>query len=238
MNWIKQHLQALHGALGVKRYILGSVVLLAISVYGFLGEILPKYDIHVLPNLPTWEIAIGVILLIVIWWLIQRVVELEKMIEPQLDIQFEDKPPFVITEPIQATEHAQRFCRIKIINKSVKDLSKCLVVLEEIKTPDGEVYPNRFIPVGLTTDHQFLGNRKRGEFNLRGKQYKFIVVACLDETKPNSEITFMYENENLPNGIPRGTYQLNISAYGGGQPTRKKLEVSVDGSGHLRMKAV
>ncbi len=235
MSSIKHHFKALHGALGVKRYILGSVVLFVISLYKILEVTLPKYGIHFLPKLPTWEIAIGLILLFIVWWLLQRVVALETEIEPKLDIQFEEGPPFELTEPMQINGHAQRFYRVKIKNKSIINLSDCLVVLEEIRAQDGKIYPNRYVPVGLTTDHQFLEKRKRGVFNLRGKQSKFVVVAIMDETKSDSEITFLYADENYPNMIPRGTYILSLSVYGGGLPVRKDFKIMVDDNGYLRM---
>lgn len=238
MNWIKQHFKALHGALGIKRYILGSVVLFVISIYKILEVTLPKYNIHFLPKLPAWEIAIGIVLLFVVWWLLQRVVSLEEELEPKLDILFEEGAPYEITEPMQSSGLAQRFYRVKIINKSIRDISNCLVVLEEIRTPDGNIYPNRYVPVGLTTDHQLLDKRRRGVFNIRGKQYKFVVVAVLDEAEPNSEIALLYENESFYNTIPRGTYILSLSAYGGGLPARKELQLTVDNAGHLKMVAI
>jgi hypothetical protein len=54
---VKRYFRALHGAMGVKRYILGSVVLFVIGVHEALRAWLPTYGIQ-LPRLPTWEIAI------------------------------------------------------------------------------------------------------------------------------------------------------------------------------------
>lgn len=231
---MKRHFRALHGALGVKRYILGSVVLFVIGVYEALRAWLPTYGIK-LPSLPTWEIAIAIVLLLLVWWLLQRVVEIEKELEPNLEILFGEGPPYEITEPMETNGHAQRFFRVKVVNTSTKDLNNCLVMLEEMKTEQGQIYPNRYIPIGLTTDHQLLQERRRGVFELRGKQYKFIVVACLDENVSDSEIAFLYENDKYANTVPRNNYQITLVAYGGGVPKRKQFNISVDDKGFLKM---
>lgn len=96
--------------------------------------------------------------------------EVEGELEPNLDLDFYDGPPFEITEPMNASGHAQRFFRVKVTNTSLKDRSNCLVMLDEMKAEEGQIYPNRYVPVGLTTDHQLLTQRRRGGFNLRGKQ--------------------------------------------------------------------
>jgi hypothetical protein len=224
----------LHGALGVKRYILGGVVFFVIGIYESLRAWLPRYGIE-LPRLPTWQIAILIVLLLLVWWLIQRLVAVEKELEPNLEILFGDGPPYEITEPMNAEGHAQRFFRVKVENTSTKDLDNCLVMLEEMKTAQGQTYPNRYIPVGLSTDHQLLQKRRRGVFKLRGKQWKFIVVACLDEKVADSEIAFLYENEKYPNTVPRNNYQITLVAYGGGVPKRKQFNISVDDRGFLKM---
>ena len=231
---MKRYLRALHGALGVKRYILGSVVLFVIGIYEAFRAWLPSYGIE-LPILPTWEVAIGLVLLFLVWWLLQRVVEVEKELEPNLEIMFGLGPPYEITEPMNAEGHAQRFFRIKVANTSTKHLDNCLVMLEEMKTEQGQIYPNRYVPVGLTTDHQLLQEHRCGVFNLRGEQYKFIVVACLDEKVSDSEIAFMYENDKYANTVPRNNYQITLVAYGGGVPKRKKFNISVDEKGFLKM---
>lgn len=230
---MKRYFKALHTALGIKRYILGSVVLFLLAVYRALHAWSPD-----LPALPTWELAIAIVLLLSGWWLLQRVVALETELEPNLEFVFGNGPPFEITEPMNSPGQALRFFRVKVANTSIQDLPNCLVMLDEVRTSDGQIYPNRYVPVGLTTDHQLLQKRKRGVFNLRGKQYKFVVVACLDEKNPNSEIGFLYENDTYFNTIPRGSYFVTLVGYGGGLPIRKQFNLSVDGNGRLRMRAV
>src|SRR3989344_2424035 len=147
---VKRYFRALHGALGVKRYILGSVVLFVIGGYEALHAWLPAYGIE-LPILPTWEIAIVIVLLFLVWWQLQKLVEIEKELEPNLEILFGEGPPFEITEPMNTDGHTQRFFRVKVANTSTKDLNNCLVMLDEMQTAQGRIYPNRYIPVGLTT---------------------------------------------------------------------------------------
>lgn len=233
---MKRYFKALHGALGVKRYILGSVVLFVIGIYKALRAWLPSYGIEP-PNLPTWEIAVGLVLVFVVWWLLQRVVEVEKELEPKLIVSFGEGPPYEITEPMNADGHAQRFFRVKVENASAKDLDNCLVMLEEMQTEKGQIYPNRYVPVGLTTDHQLLQERRKGVLKLRGKQYKFVVVACLDEKASDSEIAFLYENDKYANTVPRNNYKITLIAYGGGIPTRKQFNISVDENGFLKMRS-
>lgn len=116
---VKRYFRALHGALGVKRYILGSVVLFVIGVYEALRAWLPTYGIE-LPKLPTWEIAIAIVLLFLAWWLLQTLVEIAKELEPNLEVLFGEGPPYEITEPMNTGGHAQRFFRVKVANTSTK----------------------------------------------------------------------------------------------------------------------
>lgn len=230
---MKNYFKALHGALGIKRYILGSIVLFIVGIYEALRVGFPE-----LPNIPTWQIAIVLVLICLVWWILQRLVEVEKELEPNLEILFDNGSAYEITEPMNSEGHTERFFRVKVSNTSTRDLDNCLVMLEEMRTEDGIVYPNRYLPVGLTTDHQLLQRRRRGVFNLRGKQYKFIVVASLDEKIPESEITLLYENENYANKVPRNTYEIRLVVYGGGMPKRENFKISVDENGYLKMEKI
>ncbi len=225
---MKAYFRALSHAVGLRRFVIGSAISVAISLYGFLREWLESKGILVLPDLPAWQLAVVVFVTLLGWWLIGRIVELEKEIEPQLEIAFEPRSPYVITEPMNTQGHATRLFRVKVENKSVRNLENCLVKLEGIKRLDVEDFANRFTPVGLITQHQLLQKREGGVFNLRGKEHKFVEVAFLNETDKKSEIGLQYENRQYPNAIPRGSYELAIKAYGGGEPVERRFKIFVD----------
>jgi len=75
--------------------------------------------------------------------------------------------------------------------------------------------------------------RERGVFNLRGREHKLVEVAFLDETDKKSEIRLQYEYLNYPSAIPRGSYELTIKAYGGGDPVERRFKLFVDENDYL-----
>ena len=230
---MKAYFRALSRAVGIKRFVVGSAISVAISLYGLLREWLESNNSLVLPNLPTWQLAVVVFLVLLGWWLLGRIVELEKEIEPQLEILFEPKTPFVITEPMNAQGHAIRQFRVKVANNSIRNIENCLVKLEDIKRLDAPDFANRFTPIGLGTQHQMMQMRERGVFNLRGREHKLVEVAFLDETDKKSEIRLQYEYLNYPSAIPRGSYELTIKAYGGGDPVERRFKLFVDENDYL-----
>jgi len=231
---LNAYFRALSHAVGLRRFVVGAAISAVIWFYSFLREWLITRDFFVLPDLPAWQLAVVVFVALLVWWLIGRIVELEKEIEPQLEITFEAKSPYVITEPMNATGHATRLYRVRVVNKCVRNLENCLVKLEDIKRMDFVDFSNRFIPVGLMTQHQLLQMREGGAFNLRGKEHKFIEVAFLNELDMKSEIGLQYENREYPNVVPRGTYELTIKAYGGGEPVESRFKMSIDENDYFR----
>ncbi|MEW5943117.1 MAG: hypothetical protein AB1710_04590 [Pseudomonadota bacterium] len=225
---MKAYWRAFTHAVGLRRFFVGSLISVLISLYNFLRKWLEQKGFLVLPDLPAWQLGIVFFGVLLLWWLIGRIVELEIEIEPQLEITFEPGSPYVITEPMNTQGHATRLFRVKVENKSVRNLENCLVKLEDIKRLDVEDFANRFTPVGLITQHQLLQKREGGVFNLRGKEHKFVEVAFLNESDEKSEIGLQYENREYPNAIPRGSYELTIKAYGGGKPVERKFKMFVD----------
>lgn len=235
---MKDYFRAISHAVGLRRFVIGSTISVAIYLYGFLRAWLEQKGFLVLPDLPAWQLAVVVFVVLLVWWLVGRIVELEKEIEPQLEIKFEPASPYVITEPMNTQGHATRLFRVEVENKSIRNLDNCLVKLENIKRLDDKEFANRFTPVGLITQHQLLLKRKGGVFNLRGKERKFIEVAFLNEEDKNSEIGLQYENREYPNAIPRAPYELTIKAYGGGEPVERKFKISVDGNDYFCIESV
>lgn len=187
---------------------------------------------------PLWIWGIWFALFWVIGTLFVRLVKLEREKEPKFNLQYEEKPPFVITDPLRTVEPGIRLIRIRIKNEGVENLNNCLVVLESLTDKDGN--EGFFTPIGLITQHQRMQNRRGGVFNLRPDQFKYIDVAYLDERKDDSEIMLQYEtvtsNIQYANTLKReyGPFKLRIGAYGAGQPIKKEFTMWVDG-GRLRM---
>lgn len=163
---MKAYFRALSHAIGLRRFVVGSAISLAISFYGLLRKKLEAAGFLVLPDLPAWQLAVIVFVTLLVWWLIGRIVELEKEIEPQLEIMFEPKAPYEITEPMNTQGHATRLFRVRVENRGVRNLENCRVRLEEIRRLDVEESGNRFVPVGLMTQHQLLQKREGGVFTI------------------------------------------------------------------------
>jgi hypothetical protein len=152
-----------------------------------------------------------------------------------LEISFRNGHPFEVTHPADTKSHAQRCFGIGITNNGSEHIDNCLVKLERIKAADGRDFNNVFVPVGLATQHQLLQQRKGGRFNLSPGETKYAWVACLDETKSDTEIALQYETDKYPNLIPRGSYLLTLRAYGDGNPAEIVLRLFVDDKGYLRL---
>jgi len=116
-----------------------------------------------------------------------------KNIESGLMIEYRKEPPYETTEPAGSAGHALRYQRLKIKNITNVTLDNCIVKLEEMRPADGAEFNTAFLPVGLITQHQRVQGRSGGVFNLRACEEKFVEIACLDETNPESEIVLLYE---------------------------------------------
>jgi hypothetical protein len=100
---------------------------------------------------------------------------------------------------------------------------------------DGSFFRNSYLPVALVTQHQQLQNRKGGEFNLRAGESKLIEVAYLNESTPDSEIIWRYEDPTYSNMVPRADYIIKLAVHGGGPGVEKTMRVYVDARGYLRL---
>lgn len=150
-------------------------------------------------------------------------------------LHLEEGQPFELTHPADASGLALRTLRIEVSNASHEAL-QCLAMLEHMERSDGKPFSNSFLPIGLSTQHQEGEGRARGPFNLRAKQRKLVCVASLDETDPSTEIRLHYETDAYPNLVPRASYKLRISVYGGHKPATISCRLYVDGRGRLRLR--
>jgi hypothetical protein len=152
-----------------------------------------------------------------------------------LVVEYKNEAPFEEAEPAEAEGHALRYYRVRVHNLSASTLTNCIVKLEEMRRTDGTKFKNTFLPSGLITQHQLLQQRQGGVFNLRAGEGKLVEVACLDETKPDSEILLQYETNQYPRAVPREDYLLTLKAYGGNQPVEASFRLYVDQKGYLRL---
>lgn len=159
-----------------------------------------------------------------------------KKIGAGLTIDYRRETPYEATEPAGSIGHAVRFQRIKIKNITNVALDNCIVKLEEMRRADGVAFNNAFLPVGLITQHQRMQGRTGGVFKLRAGEEKFVEIAFLDETKPDSEIRLLYETNQYANPVPRTDYILRVKAYGGNLPVETFFRLYVSEDGYLRLK--
>lgn len=198
-----------------------------------------------LPQLPVWEIAAFAALSLTLVWFFQRIKELEKKIEPNIEVTYAYEEPFFVINRTPSNERGRRYIRIKLRNTGTENIDNCLVVLEELTDKDG--HSGFFTPVGMATQHQILQKRKGGPFHLRGGQYKFVNIASMDESLDNAEIEMMYETVTAEdekmryaNGIKRelGPYSLKIAVFGGANPIYRKFKLFVGDDNTLRMESL
>ncbi len=69
-----------------------------------------------LPDIPTWQIVIGVILALFVIWFFQRILKLERAAQPRLKFIYKNEKPFV--RVISAPNRIQRIFSIGIENTS------------------------------------------------------------------------------------------------------------------------
>ncbi|MGH8066820.1 MAG: hypothetical protein ACRERE_16605 [Candidatus Entotheonellia bacterium] len=152
----------------------------------------------------------------------------------EIAIEYKKEAPFEETEPAEAEGHALRHYRVRVRNLSASTLTNCIGKLEDVRRTDGTKFKNVFLPVGMMIQHQLLQQRQGGVFNLHAGEQKLAEVACLDETKPDSEIVLQYETTQYPRAVPREDYTLTLRAYGGNQPVEVSFRLYVDREGHLQ----
>jgi hypothetical protein len=238
---MNRYMRAFKHAVGVRRFVLGSTVTLILTLYGFARNWLNARGVD-LPELPSWTLALLAALGFVCWWFWRYAVQLETEMEPRLSIVHDQGPRYEFSETRQThTLQRWRYVRIEVCNGSTQHLDNCIVMLQSMRRMDAEPFSNAYTPVGLLTQHQFFRRRVTadavagGAFRLRGKQSKFIEVACLEELEKDSEIHLQYETLGYANMIPRGDYELVVRAYGAGMPTERKFRLYVSKAGTLTL---
>lgn len=155
--------RAFQGATGVRKYLLVST---PFAVAGIYDRVRAGWWNMNLPDLPVWWIAAFAALLLLAFWFFQRIMALELKIEPNIKLNYDSRPPFVITEPSSPGALGTRLIRVEVENTGTEHLPACLLVLEAMTNKNGE--PGFFTPIGMITQHQMLQKRKGGPFSLRG----------------------------------------------------------------------
>lgn len=232
---MNRYLRAAQSAIGIRRFVVASVIGAVISAYGAIREFFPR-----LPELPSWQLGVFVFLVIIAWWFLVRVAELEESIVPRLEIRYLDQHPFQTTDPYRSSGSegaSTRLFRVEVRNIGATSLEGCLVKLDDLRATDGREFVAGYVPIALRTQHQAGEGRPGGRFDLRPDEFKLVEVASLDETVLNSEIAMRYETTQYTPLIPRGHYELVLGAYGSPTPTRRRFRMWVE-AGRLRLEAL
>jgi len=223
----------------VRIFVVSGIALVSQRIWEpYLQAALEKYFRLNVPNTePTgWAfIVIGIALYFVNLY-VEHVSRPKEIVQPRpvIEVEFEDKDPFVYTEPSGASGHTIRGYRVKVTNTGPQDIDGCIVYLDRMSSLTEPGFKNAYVPIALITQQQRQQNRRGGEFKLRSGQPKYIEVAWLDERSVESQIVLQYENPAIPNMVKRGDYLLSLVAYGGGPPVSGMYRLCVDGGGYLR----
>lgn len=87
MDWIRERYAALLEAIGVRRFVLGSITLLAVGFVHWVSGRLAQRGMNWIADIPTWSIATIVVLILVGWWILEYAVRLQRQLAPKLQVR-------------------------------------------------------------------------------------------------------------------------------------------------------
>lgn len=231
---ISRFVGAFGRSLGQKRYALGGICVFALTLYE-----VARARVNWLPDISAWEIAIFVILVIIVVSFWGRVVFLEKKIEPQLVIEFEEQYPFEYEQPPIEGGLCFRHYSIRIRNIGGQKLSDCFVKISDLIDEAGEQYVH--IPVPLT---------KRGTFktddyqlSLPPNDQSYFDVVSLNETGRDRVNIIIHcwapiQKASQSTQVHQGKYSFVLEAFSAESPSiSRDFKMFVDGAGKLKVKA-
>lgn len=81
MGWVSERWKAFTSAAGVRRYVIGGIITLAIALFDLVRPLLEGVGMTALVGMPSWALAIIVALGLIAFWLLERLVKLERQIK-------------------------------------------------------------------------------------------------------------------------------------------------------------
>lgn len=169
--------------------------------------------------------------------------KLQQDILPRVDVIFLPRQrPFEETEPLNSQGHVRRRTfSVGIRNTGNEMLHHVSVKLSNVSPPSA------YVPINLKLREErpypttYLNYDFEQEFQLSPQEVKYVDVAFLDETNPQSEIELCYATEGHKNGhiartVARGDYILFIDVFAeNGNPVNTQFDLNVE-DGYLRLR--
>lgn len=80
-KWIAERKGVLESAAGVRRYVVAGLIALVVGAFDYLRRVTEQRGMTALVGMPSWAVGIVVFLAIVGWWLLERLVKLERQMK-------------------------------------------------------------------------------------------------------------------------------------------------------------
>jgi hypothetical protein len=90
-GWFRQRIDALNDALGVRRYVLASLIGAVTSFADWVFLRLETIGVSAFLGVPPIVVGVFAAVLTLAWFLLERIVELRKRLTPLLSVEYDDK---------------------------------------------------------------------------------------------------------------------------------------------------
>ena len=152
MAWLRDRADTIQEGIGVRRFVIGSIVLLVLGVYEWLSIKLAERGMTALTGIPTWAIGVTVGLALLFWWMLEYAVRLRGSLSPKLRVEFRPDSGGIIQTPIkqtkrtidrntnnvteETTEYQAVYVRGLVTATADKAVSDCMAYLTGVRKKD------------------------------------------------------------------------------------------------------
>src|SRR5207247_688980 len=91
----------LKNAIGVRRFIIGSLSLAVLTFVVWITGMLEKRGINILTDIQPWIIAAFVILLVIAYWILEYATKLRRQLTPKLSATFNPQGGSIVMTPVK-----------------------------------------------------------------------------------------------------------------------------------------
>ena len=217
---MKRQWQSIERALGARKYVLIGSALGVAAVYEILRATLTQWI--ALPDLPSWQIAIVVILLIVLWTVLNRTVSLEDSLEPRFAISDAHVDPALeklVVPSGQVTEHRANYVHVVLTSLSEKEIEDCrafLMSAKQIWSKDEVINADFKNPIQLVSASR---HEQVVTLSPRIPQHFDLVYATSRTNMMDTSPALLKPNLLGSFFQKPGTYVLHVAVSGKGAPT-------------------